>query len=152
MKLILFLLPSLLLGQISYVAQKTTTLSSAAEVITVQQPAASSRILDFKSAYVDCSVTCTVTLERNGSPASSTALTILNVNPGESTAVSTGWSSSNVGTGTVINVISIGAGGSQVFDLSGIYITNNNNTGSNFTVRTSSISGTVHITIKYTER
>lgn len=152
MKLILFLLPSLLLGQISYVAQKTTTLSSAAEVITVQQPAASSRILDFKSAYVDCSVTCTVTLERNGSPASSTALVILNINPNESTAASTGWSASNVGTGTVLSVVSIPASGSIIFDLSGIGLLANNSTGQNLSIRTSSITGTVHITVKYTER
>lgn len=151
--LLAVLLPTAALGQIQMVAQKTTVLSSAAEVITVQQPATGTRLVKFLSAYIDCSVACTVQLERNGTAASSTTLVPLNVNPGESTPVATGWSSSNVGTGSVIQVTSISAGGYQVYDLTGINLKPINNfTGQNFTLRTSSISGTVHITILWTEQ
>ncbi len=142
------------LAQISYVAQKTTSLSGAAEVITVQQkaPASTNRVVNFKTAYIDCSVACTATLERNGTFASSTTLTPLNVNPSETTATATAWSGSNVGTGTVIQVASISAGGYLVFDISNVVLQAQDGTGANFTLRTSSITGTVHITIIWTER
>lgn len=143
-----------LLGQISYVAQKTTALSSAAEVITVQQPnpSSSNRFVDFKTAFVSCSVACTVTLERNGTFATSTTLTPLNVNPGETAATVTAWSSSNVGTGSIIQKADIAAAGYLVFDLTGINMKPQTGTGSNFTLRTTSITGTVNITINWTER
>lgn len=152
----LFLLASPLWCQISYVAQKTTSLSGAAEVVTIQQraPASSNRFVDFKTAYIDCSVACTVTLERNGTFASTTALTIANVNPGETATTVTAYSASNVGTGTVIQVVSIQAGGYLVFGLDNpsINLKSQGGTSENFTLRTSSITGTVHITINWTER
>lgn len=138
-------------AQTYFIAQKTTVLSGAAEVITIQQPASNSKVVRFISAYIDCSVACTATIERNGTVASSTTLAPVNVNPNEPGGAATAWSSSNVGTGTVLHVSSITAGGYTVFDLNGINMPSNNNTGYNLTLRTSSITGTVHITIKYSE-
>lgn len=141
-----------LLAQINFIATKTTTLSGAAEVITIQQPSSASKKVDLLTAYVDCSVACTVTLERNGNPATSTTLTPQAVNPGEGTVTATAWSSSNVGTGTVLSVISLTAGASVIYDLAGMNFSNKNNRGENFTIRTSSITGDVHINVKWSER
>lgn len=152
--ILLGLLPLVSWAQISYVAQKTTSLSSAAEVVTVQQPNSGSRFVELKSAYIDCSSTCTVTLERNGTPATATTLTPANVNPGEGAAAATAWSGSNSSGGTVIQVATIQAGGYLVFDLTtpSVNLKLNRGNGENFTLRTSSISATVHITINWTER
>lgn len=138
-------------GQITYTASKTTALSGAAEVVTVQQAASSARNVQFVSAFVDCTVACTVTIERNGTAATATALTPAPANPDASAAVATAWSGSNVGTGTVITRASIPAGGSLVVDLSRIYFTGSG-AGKNLSVRTNSITGTVDIVITWTEK
>lgn len=144
------------LGQISYVAQKSTSLSAAAEVITVQQPAPSStnKLAQLKTAFVACSVACTVTLERNGTFASATTLATRNVNTNEAASTLTAWSSSNVGTGIVLQVAPIAAGGYLVFDLSNpsINLKPFIGTSENFTIRISSITGTAYITINWTEQ
>ncbi len=142
------------LAQIGYVAQKSTSLTSAAEVITVQQPSSGSKLVEFKSAQVDCSVACSVTVERDGvgNPATSTTLVPRNINPNETTAKATAWSSSNVGVGSVLNIATLAAGSFVVFDLNGIYLPVSNNPGNNFTIRTSAITGSVNITIKWTEK
>jgi hypothetical protein len=151
LRLAFLLFPVLAYAQVAFVAQKTTSLSGAAEVITIQQPASNSKNVELKSAYIDCSVACTVTLERNGNPASTTETTVVAVNPGEGTATAKAYYSSNVGTGTVVSVSTLAAGSFLVFDLSGMTFTRTNQ-GLNFTLRTSSITGTVNITIKWTER
>jgi len=154
MKLLgLLLVPLSLVAQIQFVAQKTTNLSGAAEVITVQQPASGPRTVEFRSAYIDCSVACTVTLERNGNAATSTSTPVVPVAAGTAqTATATAWASSNVGTGVVLQVSTISAGGFLVFDLAGITLPPKPDLSQNFTLRTSSITGTVNITIKWTER
>src|SRR5574342_237649 len=86
-------------GQV-FIATKQTSLSGAAEVITVQQPASNAKTVSFIGAYVDCSVACTITLERDGSAATATTLTPVALNSG--TATATAWSGSDVGAGTVL--------------------------------------------------
>lgn len=134
----------------NYVVTKQTSLSGAAEVITVQQPATGSRQVSFKSAFVDCSVACTVTLERNGTAATATTLAVRNVNPGELAASAVAFSSSNVGTGTVLGTASLVAGGAVIFDLTGINFAQGSVANNNLTIRTSSITGTVDISISFT--
>lgn len=138
-------------SQIYYSVSKTTALSGASEVITIQQPASGAAVLRFIGAYIDCSVACTGTIERNGTAATNTTLTIANVNPGETSPVSTAWSSSNVGTGTVISRFSIPASGATNIDLSKVYLAASGGTNKNLTIRTSSITGTVNIVIIYSE-
>ena len=140
-------------SQIASVLVKTTSLSGTAEVITLQQnPTKTSRmIVRLVAAYVDCSVACTITLERNGSPASTTTLVPINLNPGTTTAAANGFSASNVGVGTVLGSYVIAAAGSLTIDLSSIYFTINNDQSSNLTIRTSAITGTVDVIIKFTE-
>jgi hypothetical protein len=135
----------------SYTVQKTTVLSGAAEVITVQQPNTGSRKVFFQAAYVDCSVACTVTLERSGTAASATTLAVNNINVGEAAAKVTAFSGSNVGTGITLGAYSVNAGGSLVIDLSAVQWNIGVNT-TNLTIRTSSISGTVNILIQLREQ
>ena len=149
MRFLLFLLSLPAFAQV-FVVQKTTILSGAAEVITVQQPATNSRRVEFDRAYVDCSVACTVTLERTGTPATTTTLAPLNINTGETGITVKAFSSSNVGIGTVLSVISLPASGAVVIDLSKIRFEKGTNT-TNLTFRTSSISGTVDIVIQARE-
>ena len=154
MKKILFsflVIAGIAIGQ-TYVVQKTTVLAAGAEIITVQQPASSARQVTFISAYFDCSVACSFTLERNGTAASSTTLAVRNVNPGETAASTTAWSASNVGTGTVLAGYNCTAACSVAIDLTGVVFAQANGTGTNLTLRSSSITGTVDIIFKYSEK
>lgn len=142
---------SCLFGQNVYTVSKTTTLSSSAEVVTVQQPATGSLITRFISAFVDSASGCAFTIERNGTPASSTALTPAPANPSVTpAATTTAWYSSNVGTGTVLTRATLPAGGGIIVDITKVFLQGNNK-GQNLTVRTASCSGVVDIVITYSE-
>lgn len=146
---LLFCVP--LLGQNYYTVSKTTTLSSSAEIITVQQPATNALITRFVSARIDSVGACTFTIEINGTPASTTALTPAPVTTGEATATTTAYYSSNVGTGTVIFRGGVAANSwYPLIDLSHTTLSGNG-TSKNLTLRTASCSGVVNITITYTE-
>lgn len=148
--LVLLSLIKLAEGQVYYSVSKTTTLSGTAEVITVQQPAAGAAIVRGVGIYIDSSVALTITVERNGSAATTTSLAVANVNPGEATAISGAYNSSNVGTGTVITRANIAAGGSLTVDISKIIMIGSG-ASKNFSIRTNSVSGTVNIVIIYSE-
>lgn len=151
-KIILLLsLTASLFGQTFYTATKTTALSGAAEVITVQQPATASRDVLFDSVYFDCSVACVITLERNGTAATTTALTANPINTGDVAAVTLAYNTSNVGTGTVIAKFNCVAACAQTIDLTGIKFKAGQTTSTNITLRSSSITGTVDITFKFKE-
>lgn len=152
LKYLLILLSVPAFGQISYVAQKTTNLSAAAEVITIQQPSSGAKYVELKSLYVECSAACTVTLERDGNPATSTTLVPLAVNPSETLPSVTAWSSSNATVGTVVSVVTVQAGSYLVFDLTGMHFAKKSDRGLNFTMRTSAITGTVNMMVKWTEQ
>lgn len=145
------LFSSVCFGQV-YVVQKTTALTASAEVITVQQPATGARQVNFIAAYFDCSSACSFTLERNGTAASSTSLAVRNVNPGETVAATTAFSASNVGTGTVLGAYNCPNSCSVSIDLTGIVFSQVNGTGANLTLRSNSITATVDITFKYSEK
>lgn len=138
-------------GQI-YTVRKNTSLTATAEIVTIQQPATGARYVTFISAYFDCSVACSFTLERNGTAASSTTLAVNNINPGETTVATTAWSASNVGTGTVLASYNCTAACSVSIDLTGVVFQQVNGTGTNLTLRSSSITGTVNIIFKYSEK
>jgi hypothetical protein len=138
-------------GQV-YAVRKQTVLAGTAEVITIQQPATLARQVTFISAYFDCSVACSFTLERNGTAATSTTLAVNNVNPGETAAATTAWSASNVGVGTVLASYNCPGACSIAIDLTGVTFAQVNGTGVNLTLRSSSITGTVDIIFKYSEK
>lgn len=137
-------------SQIYYSVNKTTVLSAAAEVITVQQPVTAATVVRFVGIYIDSTAAVNITVERNGTAASATSLAVNNVNPGEQIATTGAYSSSNVGAGTVITRMSIPAGGAGIIDLSKVAMIGSG-TNKNLTIRTSSITGTVNIVISYYE-
>ena len=57
-----------------YTAYREATLAGAAEVVTVQQAASPAKTIHLDAASVYCSVDCVVTIERNGTAATTTAL------------------------------------------------------------------------------
>lgn len=135
-----------------YVARKQTVLTAAAEVVTIQQPTSASRQVTFIGAYFDCSVACSFTLEVNGTPATTTTLAVNNVNPVETVAKSTAFSASNVGTGTVLFSYNCANACSQSIDLTGIVFAQGSSNITNLTLRSSSITGTVDIGFKFSEK
>lgn len=161
-KLGLFLLLSLTLGaqnppvkDSSFAVYKTTSLSSAAEVITIQHRSTDNRNIIFKSVYMYCSAACTINIEGDGAAATSTSLTssIYNINPKVPSAkVSSAqaYSSSNVGSGNVLNQIQLSAGGSISIDLSDFLLPSG--IATNLSFRTNSITATVTIGVSWYEQ
>jgi hypothetical protein len=137
----------------TYVVATQASLSSAAAVVTIQQPSTGSRQVNFQSAYFDCSVACTMTLETNGTAATTTAGTVSAVNPNQSTqpaAAVTAFTSSNVGTGTVLSKYNCASACAYTIDLSSIQWFGGG-TAVNLTLRSNSITGTVSINYKLQE-
>lgn len=134
-----------------YAATEQVTLAGAAEAFTVQQPATGARQVRFRGAYVACSAACTITLERNGTAATTTSATPAQINPDlASPSKAVAFTGSNVGVGTVIANYGIAAGGFITIDLTGMRFIGNG-TGQNLTLRTNSITGTVQFVIKFQE-
>jgi hypothetical protein len=148
--LLLAVLPGLLLAQRgTYTIEQKTALTASTETITVQLGSAAGvvRTVGFVTASVYCSVACEITLERDGTLATTTAITPQKVNPEDNAVTATAYKSSNVGSGTTIGRQILGAGALMVFDLQDIGLT----AGKNFSIKTDSITGTVVINIKWKE-
>ncbi len=133
-----------------YCATKTTALVGAAEVITIQQPATGARSVAFSGASIYASVEAGLTLERDGTAASSTTLAVAKLNASADTNAALAWSSSNVGSGTTLAAYTIPAGQTMVLDLNGIWMLGNG-TAKNLTLRTASITGTVKVNVCWSE-
>jgi len=130
---------------------KATTLSGTAEVITLQQPASDGNFIRVEDVEVWCSVACDVTLERDGAAATGTALTpIVQITYGTSTTNAFHTSDAGVGTVITTKTLPLNTIIPIVFN-GGLYLAPTS-TGSNFTVRTSAITGDVKITIVWRER
>lgn len=134
-----------------YLYYKTTSLSGAAETVTIQQPSSSARRVDFYSASVYCSVACTITLKRDGTAATTTAGTVLALSADYPTAKATAFHTSNVGAGTTLATHVLSAGQTMTLELEGISMTQSS-TARNFSISTSSITGDATIAIKWRER
>lgn len=132
----------------SYTATRTSTLTSSAEVITIQQPATPLRKLQFQGAAIYCSVACDLTVERDGTAATGTALAASAVNPLYRASTVSAYRSSDVGAGTTLATYTISAGGTLSLDLADKFLIG---AGENFTLRTASITGTVRITVQWKE-
>lgn len=135
-----------------YVALKTTTLSATAETVTVQQPASGAKDVYFVDALVHSSVAATLTIERDGTAATTTTLTPVKTNSWIPTATATAFHTSNAGSGTAVsNAIDIPANTNVTIDLSSFNLLGAG-TAKNLTLKTNSITGTVKIRIKWEER
>lgn len=134
-----------------YVVYKETTLSSTAEVITIQQPASGAKIVNFTDAFIYCSVACNPQVEINGSGATTTALAVIAEGSALPASPTTAFSASNVGGGTIVGKFSITAGNTYPIDLIGVQL-QGNSTAKNITIRTDAISGTVRIQFRWIEQ
>lgn len=134
-----------------YIVYKATTLSSAVEKITVQQPAAGAKKVTFKVVVIYCSAACTITFSRSGTAATTTTLAPVALSPNTPTSTVTGWSGSDAGSGTALWTTEIAAGAIASIDVTGIVLSGAVLT-QNFSVATASMTGTVKITIVWTER
>jgi hypothetical protein len=134
----------------NYLYYKTTSLSGAVEKVTLQQPASSARFVSLQSATIYCSAACTWTLSQNGTAATGTAGTEINVSGG-GTAVATVWHTSNAGAGTTLASYVLAAGAQTTIDLSAITL-EGDGTAKNVSLATNSITATVYVTIQWQER
>src|SRR5438309_7030264 len=65
-----------------YTLYRSVTLSSSAEAVTIQMPAAGARNIYPRKAWVYVEFDCDVTWERNGTAATTTTATPRAINPG----------------------------------------------------------------------
>jgi hypothetical protein len=136
-------------GVRNYTALKTTSLTAAAEKVTIQQTTGA-RTVRFTTATIYCSVACSPTVSQNGTAATATTLTITPLNNAP-TSTTTAFSSSDAGSGTTLGVYNIPAGGTLTLDISQIFLASGAPTSTNFSIGTDTITGTARIQIKWTE-
>lgn len=123
-----------------YAALQQTTLSSAVETITLQQPTAPSKQILPCIAVAYCSVACTITISQHGTAATATALAVTRVN--QSPAVTAqAFHSSNVGAGITLDVEVLAAGQTFVWDMKNLFL--GLVPGDNISMASNSISGDV---------
>ena len=132
-----------------FAAFKETTLSAAAEVITIQQPASGGKVVRIEAVEIWSDVAFVATFERDGTAATGTAITPSTVTYGTVTA--SAFHTSDVGVGTVITKKEIPANTiTPIVFPGGLYLSPTS-TAVNFTVRTASLTGDVKITIIWKE-
>ena len=133
-----------------FTAWKATTLSGAAEVITIQQPASGGRRIFVAIVNLYCSVACVITWEQNGTAATATALTRTTIGPSGFSPTVTAWSGSDVGAGTTLEVFRLSAAESKSLNMEGVFM-QGSSTATNYSLRTDSITGDVEIYIRWRE-
>ncbi len=132
-----------------FAAFKATSLAGAAEVITIQQPASDGKIIRIEAVEIWSDVACTATLERDGTAATGTAITPSVITYGSPSG--NAFHTSDVGVGTVITIKEISANVITPVPFPGGLYLAPTGTASNFTVRTSSITADVKITVVWRE-
>lgn len=130
-----------------YTYEKSTTLSSAAETVTIHLPTGSNGTVKFLGASVYSSVATSFTLERDGSAPTATAVTPAEMNGG-ATGEARAYHTSNVGSSTTIKTYNVFAADEKRIDLPEKGLT----AGQNLTIRTASMTGSVRIFIQWMER
>lgn len=134
--------------QSSYTAVRKATLSGAAEVLTLRVPTGSAKTARLSAASIYASVATELTLERDGTYASGSAITPAKLNPElDATAVSLPTYGTSISGTTVIGQYTVPAGGTLVLDLYGVEV----RATKSITIRTASVTGTVIITLKWYE-
>ncbi len=126
-------------------------LAAAASTLTVQQPATGANKVTFDSAVLYCENSCVVTLERDGTAATTTAATEVTLDETINTApTATAFSTSNVGAGTTIIVYRMAAGVTLTIDMTNIKMSGNGIT-KNVSLRTASTTGEISRTLVWVE-
>lgn len=152
---LLLLLCFTLQGQTSYPrfrAYREVTKTAAAEVFTIQLPPSASKQVELDEISIYCEADIDVTIEQNGTSATSTYIVPTVVNGVGANAVASPFHSSNTTGGTTIDKWSIYGGTTAVIKLSGIVIPRGMTTPKNITIRTTSFTGRLTIRADWTER
>ena len=135
-----------------YAVYYEVTPSTAAAILTVQQPASAPRQITFQGAVVYCSVACIPAIEINGAAATTTTgTTATKLDTRAPAASSAVFTASNVGSGTVIGKYPVSAGSQIFITPSGLALGANVAAHQNLTIRTDSITGDVHILLMWSE-
>jgi len=133
----------------TFIAFKTHALVGAAATVTVQAPASGGKRTQFLYATIHTTAAAVVTLRRDGTAASTTALTPFAAN--SSAAAKNGaYHTSNAGTGTTVEVRSIAADATEKWNLTPHYW-DGNGTTKNLTLASDAITATLDVTIVWTE-
>lgn len=133
----------------AFSAHRTTTLVAAAEKVTIQSPASGGKRVHPIYATVRSTAAAVVTVSRDGTAGSTTALTPFVLTKG-ATVTCTAYHTSNAGAGTTVEIRNVAADQTEIFDLSKHFF-DGNGTTQNLSVGTDSISATVNITIVWEE-
>jgi len=135
----------------TYVVLQKSVLSSTTEAVTIQLPATATRNVDFglpdTGVSIYCSAACEITVDRNGTLATTTAIAVGKLRSIYATLQSAAYRSSNAGVGTEIANIVVPAGGTFPLGLADFAL----KAGENLNIRIASVSATVIITAKYRE-
>lgn len=118
--------------------------------ITVQHPASGARKLRFSGAYAKCTVANVVTLEKNGTAATTTAISATALDDRGSASTSSVFASSNVGAGTLVIRQSVVANEAANMSASGLLLAPNPGTQKNFTLKGTG-GGTCDVYLQYAE-
>ena len=130
----------------TYTYEKETSLSGAAETVTIHLPAGN-RTVRFVGATVYCSVACTVTLSRDGPAPTTTAGTATRLNITNSGATAVPYHTSNVGATAPLKNYNLAATEEKIIDL----VDKGLIPGENLTLATSAITGTARIYFQWKE-
>lgn len=133
----------------AFSAHKTSALVGAAEKVTIQSPASGGKRVRPIYATVRSTAAAVVTISRNGTAATGTALTPFALTKG-ATVTCSAWHTSDAGAGTTVETRSVAADQTERFDLSK-HFWDGNSTAQNLSVGTDSITATVNITIVWEE-
>lgn len=135
----------------NYSAYKETVLAAASEAISIQQPSGGSRNIYIDGIAVYCSVDCEFTIERGGTAATTTALTASILGRSAPAPIAQTFYSSNAGAGTeTLSKYSVTAGSTVPISMAGLAMPRGGG-GDTVTVRTSTITGTVRVIVRWTE-
>lgn len=137
----------------TYTATCVLTLTGTAKACTVQQPATGALNVQLIEAYVHSTAAVALTQERNGTAATATGVTEAALNADGGTPTLNAFTDSDVGVGTVIagtGGVKVAADASLVLNLEDIQLRGNGTT-KNYTIRTSAVTATVTIIIKWKE-
>ena len=130
-----------------YMIEHKVALSDEAEVFTLQMPSAAKRSAVFTGLSVYASVECEVTLERDGTLATTTGKQPIPLNSEDEWGDVDAYYSSNVGAGKTLARHVIPAGSTLSLEL----VNKGLQPGKNLTVRTADITGTVIINAQWGE-
>ena len=132
----------------TYTATQTTVLAGTAEVITIQLGRTVTRNVEFIGVAITTSAACDVTLERDGTSATTTPIAAVKVNRDSPDSIASAYRNSNVGAGIILSSYSIPATSTLSLSLIEKHLLR----GDNLSLRTSAITGTVQITFQWKEK